>query len=81
MALTLTVDDRHPTAVVLSVSGEVDLATAPRLRERLVQLVTDGHRCVVVDMAGVDFLDSTGLDRAFAIHPSLDAALDAALAG
>lgn len=47
--------------VVLAVSGEVDLGTAPRLREHLVALVTDGHLRVVVDLTAVEFLDSTGL--------------------
>lgn len=47
--------------VVLAVSGDVDLGTAPRLREKLIGLVTDGHRHVVVDLSATDFLDSTGL--------------------
>lgn len=46
---------------VLSVSGEVDVATAPRLREQLVQLVSHGQHHLVVDLDNVDFLDSTGL--------------------
>jgi anti-sigma B factor antagonist len=46
---------------VLEVGGEVDVYTAPRLRERLVELVDAGARNVVVDLGGVDFLDSTGL--------------------
>ena len=46
---------------VLEVGGEVDVYTAPRLRERLIELVDGGSRNVVVDLGGVDFLDSTGL--------------------
>jgi len=46
---------------VLAVSGEVDVATVPRLREQLHGLVAEGHTKIVVDLDGVDFLDSTGL--------------------
>lgn len=46
---------------VLAVSGEVDVATVPRLREQLHSLVAQGDRCIVVDLDAVDFLDSTGL--------------------
>jgi anti-sigma B factor antagonist len=46
---------------VLEVGGEVDVYTAPKLRERLVELVDGGARHVVVDLGRVDFLDSTGL--------------------
>ena len=46
---------------VLEVGGEVDVYTAPKLRERLVELVGDGHHRIVVDMSKVEFLDSTGL--------------------
>ena len=46
---------------VLEVGGEVDVYTAPRLRERLIELVEGGARHVVVDLSRVEFLDSTGL--------------------
>ena len=46
---------------VLSVGGEVDVYTAPQLRESLLELIDGGARKVVVDLGRVDFLDSTGL--------------------
>ena len=46
---------------VLQVSGEVDVYTAPQVRERVIQLLTDGARHVIADLREVDFLDSTGL--------------------
>lgn len=60
MDLGLDVTERDQWSV-LAVNGEVDVATAPRLRERLIQLVNQGRHHVVVDLSGVDFLDSTGL--------------------
>jgi anti-sigma B factor antagonist len=60
MDLGLDVKEQGGWAV-LAVSGEVDVATAPRLRERLVDLVTEGNHRIVVDLENVDFLDSTGL--------------------
>jgi anti-sigma B factor antagonist len=46
---------------VVSVSGEVDVYSAPMLREELTQLIDGGANCVVVDLTDVGFLDSTGL--------------------
>lgn len=51
----------HDAVVVVTVVGEVDMATAPRLRQALVEAIGDGNGGVVVDLDGVDFLDSTGL--------------------
>lgn len=46
---------------VLRVAGEVDLFTAPALRERVRDLVAKGSVHLIVDMSGVVLLDSTGL--------------------
>jgi anti-sigma B factor antagonist len=46
---------------VVAVGGEIDVYTAPKLREQIVQLVDDGRYHLVVDMEQVEFLDSTGL--------------------
>jgi anti-sigma B factor antagonist len=60
MDLGFYVEERDGWAV-LCVRGEVDVYTAPRFRERLIELVSQGQRQIVVDLEGVDFLDSTGL--------------------
>jgi anti-sigma B factor antagonist len=60
MDLGLDVTERDGWAV-LSVQGEVDVYTAPRFRERLIELVSQGQHKIVVDLEQVDFLDSTGL--------------------
>jgi anti-sigma B factor antagonist len=46
---------------VVSLYGELDVATAPSLREQLIDLINDGHNQLVLDLEGIDFLDSTGL--------------------
>jgi len=48
-------------AAVVRPVGEVDVFTAPLLRELLVELVESGTRKVIVDLSEVTFLDSTGL--------------------
>ncbi|GIJ47387.1 anti-sigma-B factor antagonist [Virgisporangium aliadipatigenens] len=60
MELSLSTHD-FGDHTVLEVGGEVDVYTAPRLRERLIELVEAGARHVVVDLSRVEFLDSTGL--------------------
>ncbi|MGI8491922.1 MAG: STAS domain-containing protein [Acidimicrobiales bacterium] len=61
MELGLEVDESRSPYTVLAVKGEVDVYTAPRLREKLVELATQGHHQIIADLEGVDFLDSTGL--------------------
>jgi len=46
---------------VVEVAGEIDVYTAPKLREQLAELVDAGRHDIVVDMQRVEFLDSTGL--------------------
>ena len=60
MDLVVEVDTRDGWAV-MHVHGDVDMTTAPRLRERAIQVMADGQPQVVLDLEGVDFIDSTGL--------------------
>ncbi|HWL36415.1 MAG TPA: STAS domain-containing protein [Frankiaceae bacterium] len=59
--MAFAIEDRPGTAwVVLALTGDVDLASAPELRTCLAGAV-ERHPAVVVDLAGVEFMDSTGL--------------------
>jgi anti-anti-sigma factor len=60
-ALQITVLPWGPAGARLAVVGEVDYVTAPRLRSRLWWVFAEfGPRELVVDLAGVPFLDSSG---------------------
>ena len=61
MDLKLSVDYVLPGATVIVVSGEIDVHTAPELRERLSTLIERGTYRLILDMEDVEFLDSTGL--------------------
>jgi anti-sigma B factor antagonist len=62
--LNVTVDLGSESAhswPVVKVAGEVDIETSPALDERLRSVLDQGYSSVMVDLAGVTFLDSTGL--------------------
>jgi anti-sigma B factor antagonist len=60
-SLGLAVEHLDPTGAVVAVAGELDMATAPRLREQLNALIAAGARRLVVDLRGVSFMDSIAL--------------------
>jgi anti-sigma B factor antagonist len=48
-------------AVIIEVQGEVDLYTSPRVREAIVRATRARTPTVVVDLAGVAYMDSSGV--------------------
>jgi anti-sigma B factor antagonist len=107
----VSVARRSGDVPIVVVSGEVDVYSAPALKESLTGLLKSGTSTVVVDLTQVAFLDSTGLgalvearaatneiggsllvvcnqerilklftitglDSVFAIHPTVDDALN-----
>jgi anti-sigma B factor antagonist len=48
-------------ATIVAVEGEIDVYTAPKLRDKITELVADGVYHLIIDMEKVEFLDSTGL--------------------
>ncbi len=59
MAAGLSVESQENGVVV--VAGELSLAEAPILERHLADLLETAPSTVVVDLAGVEFIDSTGL--------------------
>ena len=51
---------RERGVVIVAVTGDVDISTVTRLRERLSEL-TDGGQTLIVDLNRVTFIDSAGL--------------------
>jgi anti-sigma B factor antagonist len=53
----------HDDHTIVTISGEIDLYTAPRLHSELGAVLVDGMPTrVVIDMSGVEFCDSTGMN-------------------
>ena len=56
------------TGVHLTLRGEIDVHTAPQLRDRLAEILKQGEDRVVVHLDGVTFMDSTALGVLVGAH-------------
>lgn len=55
-------------AVVIGVSGELDLASSPGLEQELDRRMSSGAELVIVDLRQLEFMDSTGLSVLVRAH-------------
>jgi anti-anti-sigma factor len=55
-------------ATVLEVTGELDLAASPTLEDRLEQVFGDSVSQLIIDLRGLEFIDSTGLSVLVKAH-------------
>lgn len=62
MTVDLAIESRNENGwAVLQVRGEVDLYTSPQLRDGITELLDQGANRIVIDLSGIEFMDSTGL--------------------
>ena len=54
--------------LIVRVAGELDVATAPLLREHIIGQLGLGQTKMVIDMSRVPFVDSTGLSGLIVAH-------------
>ena len=59
-SLDLTTTDREGGAHV-ALTGELDIASAPKLEEEVRRLESQGRTLIVLDLRGLEFMDSSGL--------------------
>lgn len=61
--MNLRVETRTPRegTAIIALSGEVDVYTSPRVKQEIVDLLNGGTTRLLVDLSGVEYLDSTGL--------------------
>jgi anti-sigma B factor antagonist len=70
MRIDLDVAERAGWQVV-SGAGEIDITTAPQLRDQLSELIDGGSTRIVIDLNRVGFLDSTALGVMVGAHKRL----------
>ncbi|MEV5831942.1 STAS domain-containing protein [Spirillospora sp. NPDC052242] len=71
MALTIDRSLHEEDLAVVVLSGDIDVATSPRLRGELITLIASGVRHLVLDLRAVFLIDSRGLDVLVAIQRHL----------
>src|SRR5689334_3553143 len=70
----LDVDVTHPPyGALVTIAGELDIATVPRVSSALAAEPAASAGAVVVDLAGVTFMDSTGLAELVKLENALTA--------
>ncbi|AKL69540.1 MULTISPECIES: STAS domain-containing protein [Streptomyces] len=59
---------RDARGLRVSLAGELDLYTAEQVGPRLRELAGSGHRDIVLDLCGLSFCDSAGIDLFIRLH-------------
>jgi anti-sigma B factor antagonist len=61
MTFDIKTEQISPDTYVVSLTGEVDLYTAPEFKQQLIEIAAKGTTNVIVDLTSTTFIDSTML--------------------
>ena len=68
----ITTSVSHADGVaVLAITGEIDLATIPAFERAIADALTQRPTALIIDLSGVDFLASAGLQALVATHENV----------
>jgi anti-sigma B factor antagonist len=59
--MTFTTEKIEPDIAVIRGAGKLNMVTAPELRALVLRVIAEGENKVVVDLSGIEFMDSSGL--------------------
>jgi anti-anti-sigma factor len=65
--VNMKIEQRDEDVVVVRLTGELDLSVAEPAGQRIIAAVPSSARGVVVDMTGLDFIDSSGVSMLFRV--------------
>src|SRR4051812_28042618 len=63
----MEIEQRDDDVVVARLSGELDISVAQSTGRKIAEAVPSSARGVVVDMSGLDFMDSSGVSMLFGL--------------
>ena len=59
--MDIAVETSKEGIVIFRLTGKLNMVYAPALRQEIAEQTSAGHNKIVIDMSGVDFMDSSGL--------------------
>ena len=65
--VSVEIEQRDDDVVVARLTGEVDISAAERTGKKIAEAVPSSARGLVVDMSGLEFMDSSGVSMLFSL--------------
>lgn len=71
MNFKLEIQNLKDGAAVIEIEGEIDVYTAPRLKQEIINLIDSGNDRITIDLTSVEYVDSTALGVLISGHKRL----------